>query len=88
MRSGKDNGKSSTNVRKSSSILGFGDDENLGSENSFVLDINQHGQMILEALSIHDRTLWLHKLNDAVSQFNERNEQHKNGNSGKKIINF
>ena len=33
--------------------------------------------MLLEALSIHDRTLWLSKLSEAISQFREKDQQQK-----------
>ena len=33
--------------------------------------------MLLEALSIHDRTLWLSKLSEAIVQFNEKDQQQK-----------
>ena len=32
---------------------------------------------MLEALSIHDKTLWYQKLTDAIVKFNEKDQQQK-----------
>ena len=35
------------------------------------------GPMLLEALTIHDRTLWISKLSEAIAQFKEKDQQQK-----------